>query len=168
MSNLWRITRVEVDHIGRYQFSVIPVRLPHGLPAPKFEDVEPLVREQLHQHWAELERAYIEHRSYALVTAAKNIGESLLVWRIGDPNSRKRQDIGNLLPKLKTMLETDAKAADPGFSLLDYHLLSKLRILHGRTHADRAAHEPLTPELALTAAEDIVAVLGSLGLTAGR
>jgi hypothetical protein len=163
-SNLWRIYRAEVDHVGRYNFSVTPVSLPHGLPAPDFKSVDHDIREEMLLHWQELERAYVEHRSYALVTAAKNLGEGLLCWKLGDQIGRKRPDIGNLLPALKLILDDkDAREGAP-FSDLDYHLLSKLRLLHARTHPERATRDRLTPELALSAAQDIVAVLRSLRL----
>jgi hypothetical protein len=52
------------------------------------------------------------------------------------------------------------------FTLLDYHLMQKIRLLHGATHADSAATRgPIPPELALTAATDLVVVLKSAGLT---
>ena len=163
-ANLWRISRLEIDHIGRCLFSVSPVRLPHGLPGPNFHSVDEPIRSELLQHWSELELAYIEHRAYALVTAAKNIGEALLVWHLGDNNGRKRKDIGTLLQRLRVLHDDKVACETVPFSRLDFHLLRKLRILHSRTHPDHAARERLTPELAVSTAQDIVAVLQSLGL----
>jgi IS1 family transposase len=163
-TNLWRIARVETDHVGRCEFTVIPVTLPHGLPTPEFDAIDVGLREELVQQWAELGRAYVEHRSHALVTAAKNVGEGLLYWKLGDRSGRKRQDLGSLLQKLKSLLDDKLARETAPFSDLDYHLLSKLRLLHARTHPERATRDRLTPELALSAAEDIVAVLRSLHL----
>jgi hypothetical protein len=155
---------MEVDHLGRCQFTALPVTLPHGLPAPKFDPIEAPLRDELVQHWSELERAYVEHRSYALVTAAKNVGEGLLYWKLREKTGGKRRDIGNLLQTLRSLLDDKATRDAAPFSYLDFHVLSKLRLLHERTHPERATRERLTPELALTTAQDIVAVLRSLRL----
>ena len=52
------------------------------------------------------------------------------------------------------------------FDFLDYHLMSKLRILHGHCHSDRVviSGRLVEPELALTVVTDLVQVLRSTGL----
>jgi hypothetical protein len=110
----------------------------------------------------------VEHRSYAIVTAAKNIGEGLLCWKLGKRAVHKRQDIGNLLQTLKAILDDKAARDTVPFSFLDYHLFSKMRLLHERTHPEHASRERLTPELALSATQDIVYVLRTMGLTDRR
>jgi hypothetical protein len=70
------------------------------------------------------------------------------------------------LKKLKSALDQKQSIALP-FSDLDYHLMSKARILHGHTHTDRIVIEGrlVEPEFALSVAADIVEVLRSAGLT---
>ncbi len=52
------------------------------------------------------------------------------------------------------------------FGFLDYHLMSKLRILHGQCHSDRVmiSGRLVEPEFALTVVADLVQVLMSTGL----
>ena len=131
---------------------------------PKFHVIEAPLRHEIALHWMEMERAYIEHRSYALVTAAKNIGEGLLYWKLRDRLGVKRPDMGKMLPVLSSLLKDKASCDTAPFSWLDFHILSKLRVLHERTHPERATRERLTPELALCSAHEIVVILRSLGL----
>lgn len=52
------------------------------------------------------------------------------------------------------------------FDFLDYHVMSKLRILHGQCHSDRVviSGRLVEPEFASTVVPDLVQVLRSTGL----
>jgi hypothetical protein len=71
--------------------------------------------------------------------------------------------MGTMLPMLRDLLSNRTPAKLP-FTELDFHLMSKLRVLHQRTHVERAISRLLSPELALTAAQDLVELLRSVGL----
>ncbi len=80
----------------------------------------------------------------------------------------KRTDhsLDQMLKRLLTLVQ-NAKSEQPAvpFTLLDYHLMQKIRLLHGGTHADSAAKRGLiSPELALTVTTDLAAVLTSAGM----
>jgi hypothetical protein len=71
-ANLWRVTRVEVDYAKRYNFTLFPVKYAHGLPSPDFTIIGDLaIRQEIEQHWSELQDALVRNRYYGLVTAAK-------------------------------------------------------------------------------------------------
>jgi hypothetical protein len=54
-----------------------------------------------------------------------------------------------------------------GFTHLDYHLMQKMRILHGGTHIGRTLmRRAVSPELGLTVATGLVEVLRSVGIVA--
>jgi hypothetical protein len=103
------------------------------------------------------------HLHSSLITAAKNVAESLVVFALGAPQKNLRLEKaleelgGRLWQGQPTRLQ---------FNILDYHLLSKLRILHARTHADRVVIDGrlVDPEFALTVVHDLVQVLRSTGL----
>ncbi len=77
-----------------------------------------------------------------------------------------KMNIAGGLEKLRIALDQKQPIRLP-FSVLDYHLMSKSRILHGHTHTDRIVIEGrlVEPEFALTVAADVVEVLRSAGLT---
>jgi hypothetical protein len=162
--NLWRVVRVETDYTSRFVFTILPVTLPNGLPSPRFERIEDdEIRTEVEQHWRDLQNA-LDHRSHrALVAAAKNVAEGLLYIETRERLGRKRADMGTMLPILRDLLAKKEPATLP-FTELDYHLMSKLRLLHQRTHVEHGISRPLRPELALTAAQDLAEVLRSVGL----
>jgi hypothetical protein len=163
-SNLWRVYRVETDYINRFVFSIVPVTLVNGTPSLRLERLDdPEIRTEVGNHWKDLQTALDHHRYRSLITAAKNIAEGLLYFGIRDRLEGKRADIGSMLPLLRDLLPAKRSAKLP-FTELDYHLMSKLRILHQRTHVEKGIAQPLRPELALTVVQDLVEILRSIGL----
>jgi hypothetical protein len=170
LPTLWRIRRVETDYAGRLSFSIQPLVLPNGLPSLDFTVVrDQKIRQEVEQHWREFTEVSLRCLPYRTVNAAKDLCECILLDSLVSAN---HVQIGNrsfkeLLDKLREVLaqEQGTKPKSMPFTELHYHLMSKLRILHGHTHVGRAATSgSLTPELALTAAQDLVEVLRAAGL----
>lgn len=81
-TNLWRIARVEVDYAQRYNFTLVPVRLAHGLPTPDFTAItDQTVRQEVQQHWSDLQDAVAP-----------------LLWRL-DLSEERRGESFVLLPR---------------------------------------------------------------------
>lgn len=104
---------------------------------------------------------------YGVVTSAKNTAESLLYYFLLARGhiSGGKGDLAALLEKFSLIL-SDAKAkSDVPLDFLAYHLIHKMRILHGRTHPGRVKIDgrAIEPELALTVAMDLVEVLRCAG-----
>jgi hypothetical protein len=162
--NLWRVVRVETDYANRFVFTILPVILANGLPSPRFEKIEDTeIRGEVEHHWRDLQGALDQHSYRALVAAAKNVAEGLLYFATREQLGGKRADMGNMLPVLRSLLDKKEPTKLP-FTELDYHLMSKLRLLHQRTHVEQGIVRPLRPELALTAAQDLAEVLRSVAL----
>ena len=106
---------------------------------------------------------------YRTVNAAKDLCECLLLDTMvaADHVQIGNRNFKDLLSKLRTVIDSQrqsTKGTVP-FSYLHYHLMSKLRILHGHTHAGRVATSgKLQPELALSVTQDLIEVLRSAGL----
>ena len=162
--NLWRVVRVETDYANRFVFTILPVTLANGLPSPRFERIKDSeIRTEIEHHWRDLQNALEHHSHRALFAAAKNVAEGLLYIETRELLGNKRADIGNMLPILRDLLAKKETKELP-FTELDYHLMSKLRLLHQRTHVEQGISRPLQPELALTVAQDLAEVLRSVAL----
>jgi hypothetical protein len=170
-TNLWRVARVDIDVAQRYVFTLAPVRLPQGLPSVDFSPIEDAkFRSEANQHWNEFQDCLLRHRYYGVVTAAKNVAETVLAYYLLRAGESRERDFSEMLKKLRRILEDDASRASIRLTFFDYHLMSKLRILHARTHPGRVIAEGrrIGPGLALSVAEDLIEVLTSLELTHGR
>jgi hypothetical protein len=173
VANLWRVARVEVDYAQRYNFTLVPIALAHGLPVPDFAPVtDSAIRQEIQQHWSEFQDALVSNRYYGLITAAKNVCESVLYYFLLaaahiTPGNR---NLADLLKKLDSVITDSATKGTVPFDALSYHLMQKLRILHGRTHVGRVVADgrAVSPDLALTVAADVVEVLRSTGLAKDR
>jgi len=163
-STLWKIARVEFDVAGRQIFTLSPVRLASGLPDVDFSSIaNDVLRQKLEVDWLEVQRCVAGNIAFGLITAAKNLAESLVLAALDNAPGRMTFDQG--LTELSERLRTKQALALP-FDFLDYHLMSKLRILHGQCHSDRVvvSGRLVEPEFALTVAADLVQVLRSTGL----
>lgn len=163
-SSLWRVARVETDLAGRQLFTLSPLQLASGLPEVDFSSVgDAPLRQKLKSDWGELQRC-LEFSLYSsLITAAKDVAESLVVYAVSSQPGKLTIDQG--LRKVGKALEQKQKLR-LAFTFLDYHLMSKLRILHGNKHSDRVviSERLVDPGFALTVVPDIVEVLKSVGL----
>jgi len=163
-STLWKIARVEFDVAGRQIFTLSPVRLASGLPEVDFSSIaNGILRQKLEADWSEVQRCVAGNIAFSLITAAKNIAESLVLAALGNSPGRMTFDQG--LAEVGERLKAKQALALP-FDFLDYHLMSKLRILHSHCHSDRViiSGRLVEPEFALTVVADLVQVLRSTGL----
>jgi hypothetical protein len=163
-STLWKIARVEFDVAGKQIFTLSPVRLASGLPEVDFSSIaNDILRQKLESDWSEVQRCVAGNIAFSLITAAKNIAESLVLAALGNSPGRMTFDHG--LAEVGERLKAKQALALP-FDFLDYHLMSKLRILHGNCHSDRVvvSGRLVEPEFALTVVTDLVQVLRSTGL----
>jgi len=161
---LWRVARVEFDVVGRQLFTLSPVRLASGLPEVDFSAItNDLLRQKLAADWKDVQRCVANNLYLSLLTAAKNVAESLVFFALGHPQGKLTLERG--LNELGKSLTAKQPLALP-FEFLDYHLISKLRILHGHTHSDRViiSGRLVEPEFALTVVQDLVQVLRSTRL----
>jgi hypothetical protein len=170
-ANLWRVSRVEVDYADRYNFTITPIVLAHGLPSADFSVVaDPAIRQEIQQHWSELEDALVRQRSYGIVTSAKNVVESLLYYYLlaGSHISPGNRDLADMLKKLESVIKGAQTKTTVPFDFLAYHLMQKIRILHGKTHIGRVVVEgrSIPLQFALTVATDLVEVLKGARLVA--
>lgn len=168
--NVWRVRRAEADFANRLVFTLQPLNLPNGLPTVDFSAMtDPVLRTEAEQHWREFTEVYLRGLPYRTVNAAKDVCDCVLTDRLmsaGHLNIRKR-DFNAALDCLAGVLDKERKLDRKSvtFEDLDYHLLSKIRILHGCTHPDRVAKRGrLDAELALSVLPDVVQVLRASGL----
>ncbi|MBI1897040.1 MAG: hypothetical protein HYS04_11030 [Acidobacteria bacterium] len=163
-STLWRIARVEFDVAGRQMFTLSPVRLASGLPDVDFSTIgDDLLRQKLVADWGDVQKCLAGNIPYGLITAAKNVAESLVLVALGKAPGKMTLEQG--LTEVGKRLKDKQPLALP-LDFLDYHLMSKLRILHGQCHSDRVviSGRLVEPEFALTVAADLVQVLRSAGV----
>lgn len=163
-TSLWRIARVESDIAGRQLFTLSPIQMANGLPTVDFSSIDnDLLRQKMERDWNEVQRCLANQIYSSLITATKNVAESLVAFAVGGP--QKRMTFERSLVELGERLKADKPLRLP-FHFLDYHLMSKLRILHGHTHSDRVviSGRLIDPEFALTVAADLVQLLKSTGL----
>jgi hypothetical protein len=94
------------------------------------------------------------------------VAETVLADYLSQTGLSSRRDFDEMLGKLRDMLNAPKTETGVPFDFMDYHLMQKIRLLHGRTHSGQVARmgRATRPELALTVAEDLVEVLTSLGL----
>jgi hypothetical protein len=167
-SNIWCIHRLDTDHLDRRVFILRPIKLPSGLPKPNFLIIEdPLLRQQAEQHWGDLEHAVMGGRVAGSITSAKQVIETFLYSALlrEDKIKRENRELDQLLRCLRELLEDKETRRSIPFTDLTYHLAHKVRILHGGNHAGRVvvSGRVVTPEFGMTAAQDAVEVLRSLG-----
>jgi len=163
-STLWKIRRVEFDMAGRQIFTMSPVQLASGLPEVDFSSIaDDILRQKLEADWSEVQRCLAGNIAFSLITATKNVAESLVLVALG--NSPGRMTFDQSLTEVGERLKVKQSLALP-LDFLAYHLMSKLRILHGQCHSDRVviSGRLVEPEFALTVVADLVQVLRSTGL----
>ncbi|MCZ2155864.1 MAG: hypothetical protein LC114_18505 [Bryobacterales bacterium] len=163
--SLWHIARVETDVVGRQIFTLSPARLANGLPTVDFTPIKhELLRQKIETDWAELQRCLASNLYSSLVTAAKNVAESLTLYALDVDG--KRMALSDALKSIEAQLQNKENGLKLPLQPLDYHLLSKIRILHGSTHSDRViiSGRILDPEFCLSVVSDLLQVLRSCGL----
>ena len=94
-----------------------------------------MLRGKLVQHWEEVQSCVRSNLYGSLITAAKNLAETLATYALKG-NAKASRSFAAGLVELKAMLDRGDSSKLP-FSDLDLHLMNKLRIMHARTHPDR-------------------------------
>ena len=168
-ANVWKIRRVEADFANRLVFTISPLVSSNGLPSLNLTSVhDEVARSQIEQHWREFVEVFTRQLPLRSVNAAKDICEHLLYDVLARNNKLKgrKHELGDLLKHLLEILQAGGDTAVP-FNLLHFHLMQKVRLLHGRIHAGRVvAPGPITPERALSVSTDLIEVLSAAGLIA--
>lgn len=158
-TNIWKIHRIERDAWSGPLFTLAPLLLAPGFPildlsAMRDEDR----RKEISSHYDELQRSILTHSYRGAIARAKDIAEALITERSSRPRSdpfhTKLEDIFSQLKNGKSLV-----------SWLTFTLCQKLRLIYKRTHPENALEErrPVTPELALSAAHDLIEILNDLG-----
>jgi len=160
---LSRIVRVDVDISNRYLYSISNIQLPGVLPLLDFSSISnSQLRDEAKKNWDDFRIANTNLAVNSTVTTAKVLFETLLVYEF---NATER-NMDKLLSKLNQRLDTNETAKQFNFTRLDYHLMEKLRLLHQRTHPERAVrkNENIRPEMAYSIHQDVIQVLKSISL----
>lgn len=156
-TNVWRVFRVEMDAFGSSVVTLSPLVLSGGFPELTLSQLNDPLRSEIFGHYEELQRHVLSYSYRAAITSAKNIVEAII-----SPND----NFAATLAKMGwSILEAKEKKAKPPYPELAYHLAEKLRLLHQYTHAGGAVRKgrPVSPELALTVAHDLIEILRELG-----
>ena len=165
---LWRVTAIEKDPFDYDIVTLLPITLAGGFPQLQLPpDIDSLWKGEIEKQYEALQLAVRDHRYRAVVNEAKNLGESLLPIKLGQGPSA---NFASTLSVVKSDIEQAEKnRSTPTISRLTYHLPEKLRYLHQFTHTGGTLRKgrPLTPEFALTAAQDAIEVLRDLGYARG-
>jgi len=158
-TNIWRIHRIERDAWRCPLFTLAPLLLASGFPILDLAGVSSAARKtEIASHYEELQRCVITHAYRGAIARAKDIAEVLITGKSGkppsDPFHTKLEDIFAQLKAGKTPL-----------SWLTYNLCQKLRLIYKRTHPENALEEgrAVSPELALSAVQDLIEILRDLG-----
>lgn len=169
---IWGIRRVETDFANRLSFTIQPLTLPNGLPAIEVGAVKnAMIRQEVEQHWREFTEVFLRGLPYRTVNAAKDLCDSLLLDVLVGAGYVEigNRDFKKLLDVLRGVIDRERQSETKSvpFRDLHYHLMSKLRILHGHTHVGRVAVSgKIHPELALSVVQDVVEVLRAAGVVA--
>lgn len=167
-SNVWRIRRAQVTDSGRPFYTLQPVKPAAAMPEPDFSVItDEVIRVETQKCWDDLIHALGGGRVSGVVTGAKQVAEHILYFELlrSGRISGGNYELSGLLNHLKTILEDKKERSASVFTYLDYHLMQKLRILHGGTHIGRIVvnGRPVSSEFGMTVALDLVEVLTSFG-----
>ncbi len=165
-TSLWRITRAEGDHIGRTRLTLRPANPPTGFSHADFSNVgDTVLRQQIEGNWNNLQEHFFHRHLNETVTASKNVIEGLLAHLLATIGQPHGGDLKKKLERIKGLIDSNPSSVPLGE--MEYHLAEKIRILHQRTHPERAARLGRTarPEFTLGCVEDLIEMLSSLGYT---
>lgn len=126
------------------------------------------LRTRIESSWAKLQEHVTNRHGDEIATASKNIMEGLLAELLaaaGHPHG------GNLVVKLERverLMESDPSSSPLGE--LEFHLAQKIRLMHQRTHPERAVKlaRQMRPEFALGCVEDLIEILTAQGFAQGE
>jgi hypothetical protein len=164
---LWRLARLEADTFDRIVLTLAPVRLPHGLAVPNFDQVaDPQLREHLTAHFAAFQRGVAANAHLDAVDRAYNITEGVLGYALAQAGRSVPATLhGRIAGARKTIA---SKEFARGLSVSEYALAlaDKIRHLHRQSHADQAVERgrTLRPEVGMSVVSDLSELLVEVGL----
>jgi hypothetical protein len=162
---LWRLTRQELDLLNQWVVTLAPVRLSSQMPRADFSSLKaPLLAKELAAQYDDLVRAITANTYREVVTKAKNIVEAIVADRLGTVETSR--DLHTNLQTIRKLMEANPEDGASGWSYLEYHLMQKMRLLHGQTHPTGPSKigRSLRPEFALSTVEDLIELLRVWGL----
>jgi hypothetical protein len=162
--SIWRIFRHELDPFNRWMLTISPVRLSSQCPKADFSSLKsPLLAGEVAAQYADMTRAITTNSYRDVVTKAKNIVEAVVAERLG--KTEVSRDLFENLKDVKRLLDDRQQRDSCGWTDLDYHVVNKIRLVHGQTHATgpTKSGRPLRPEFALSTVEDLIELLYSWG-----
>jgi hypothetical protein len=166
-SDLWRISRMDVDAHHRLLVTLSPVLLAHGIAALDCSSVSDPVRQQyLIENYTDFERAVAGNRYLGVVRAANNLAEAILAHCLITVDQRVRSSLHERLEDARKVMDDPALRSVFPLKEYGYHLAQRIRLLHQRTHEGRATSvgRILRPEVACSAATDISELLVEVAL----
>lgn len=156
-TNVWRVFRIDCDVFQSSIVTLTPLVIAGGFPPLDLSSVtDARRRTEIIGLYDELQSSVLNQTYRSVITKAKDIAEALLPLKASISPGRT---FAETLQRVRTLIESKESAV----SLLTYHMCEKLRLLHQRTHPDRAYEQPVAPEVALAAAQDLVEVLRAWG-----
>jgi hypothetical protein len=158
--SLWRLVRAEADALERWVITLSPVRPSSPCPEADFTSLRsPLLAQEVTAQYSDLIRAIANNSYRDVVTKTKNIVEAIVADKIGTVG--KGRDLFEDLRAIKKLLDDGSKRGSCTWTDLEYHLINKIRLVHGQTHATGPvkAGRLLRPEFALSTVEDVVELL---------
>lgn len=156
-TSVWRVFRIDCDVFQSSVLTLTPLVITAGFPPLDLSSVaDARRRTEIIGLYDELQSAVLNQTYRSVITKAKDIVEALLPLKAEVSPGRT---FFETLQKVHKLIDSKQSAVP----LLTYHMCEKLRLLHQRTHPDRAYEQPVAPEVALAAAQDLVEVLRAWG-----
>ena len=168
LNSVWRIVRVEPDHLKRVKLTLKAVFPATGLPCLNFSRVKDTqLRARIESDWTRLQEHVGNKHGDEVVTASKNILEGIFTDLLDSLVQPSAGSLAQKLERLESLAKTEPNSAP--VNRLGLHLAQKIRLLHQRTHPERAASltTQMRPEFLLTSVEDLIEVLAMLGYVQG-
>jgi len=164
-SALWRVGRVEGDALDRQLVALSPVRLPHPIAAPNFDKVAEPLQAFLRQHFEEFQKAVGRNAYLDVVNRASSLAEGIMEYSLTLAGRAAPSTLAARIGEARKVALGDDRPAT--FPLTGYGiaLAERIRVLHQRTHADRAIQgHHLRPEVGMSAAIDVSELMIEAGL----
>lgn len=164
-SAVWRVSRMEADALGRQMVTLSPARLAYPLATPKFDAVAQRLREFLQQHFDALQKAVAGNLYLDVVDRSNSLAEGIIEHCLVLANRSVPSSLNDRPQEARKVLDDPMKPS--GFPLTEYgdHLAHRIRLLHQRTHANRAARgQVVQPEMGMSAALDVSELMVEIGL----
>lgn len=165
-ASLWRVLRVEIDAFDSAILTLRAVQPLGDMPQLIVSNLPGgTVGIEIQEHYRELQAAVGAYSIRAVVTHARSIIEPIIAHLLEKAGLERGRDLGGHLKNVKEERER-AGVELAWLSDLAYHQAHRVRLLHARTHPDRASQkgQSLAPEMAFSCIEDLKQILLEAGL----